>query len=657
MKRRTVYMLFTVFFTMYLLTGCGTQKPEEKPDEKAEQKESVADYYEMVNKQWLEEHTEFPGFYYGTVQEQQDKVEKALDDYLMELSELHSSKTESLSETQEKAVIFYEQTNDMEKRNELGIHPIETMLAKVEETNGLEGLIRLYKEENFSYFNTLFAFEVAKYPADGSYQVRVYPKTIYGQYGMLTTEQFAEYEALVKQLMILSGYGEERAAEIAGHTMEVERRILSLNYYQMKDFSRYGEKELEYLLSNLPLLEIAKVQGYLEERNGLLCEKEHLDLLQELFTEENAKMLKDYLLAAIVVKSAPYLNEEMGQCYKTAVNALMGAEGEKEDSNQGCEIVVMAMEDFLAEYYMEEYVGETLKQEVESLTEEIREEFIGKIAQADWMGEETKNYAIKKLEAMKLLVGLPEKRHDYSKLTVLSYEEGGNLLSNILNAYLLDCNFQKELLKEECESVYYFHSLEVNATYAPAYNTFAMNAAILTMDGCNQDSEYEEKLAILGFTIAHEMSHGFDGSGSNFTLEGKYQDWWTTEDKAAYRERINEVKHYYDGMKVNENLTLAGENVMDEAYADLSAMSVCMDLLNKREQGDFKLFFETYGKMERIAMTDEFLAYLVGYDSHLPSNIRVNQVVNQMDEFYEVYQVTEDSELYVPKEERLKVWE
>ena len=33
-------------------------------------------------------------------------------------------------------------------------------------------------------------------------------------------------------------------------------------------------------------------------------------------------------------------------------------------------------------------------------------------------------------------------------------------------------------------------------------------------------------------------------------------------------------------------------------------------------------------------------------DSHLPNKIRVNQIVNQMDEFYETYRIDETTQMY-----------
>lgn len=643
MKRNIVF--FAAVLGSIFLCGC------------SQEKERVDDFYEMVNGQWVEENQEHPGFYYGALQEQQEKVEQLLDDYLKDLSEQQASENIVLSETEQKAVILYEQATDWKMRNELGAAPIQEMLEQVEQVSDLEGLITLYKDEKMSFFNMLYGFLVEKDQTDGSYQVKVYPRTICGQYGMLTEEQFEGYKYLVKQEAVFAGYEEQRAEEIAEHAVMIEREILALDYYNLMDFSRYANKGMEAVLDRLPLEEIAKEQGYLEERITLTCSAAHLKLLQELFVEENTESLKDYLLAAIIIKSAPYLNEEMALCYESAVNALMGSSEVQENTYEGYQVVKEAMEDFLAEYYMEQYVGAEMEQEVRDMAEEIKEELKEKINAADWMCETTKAYAVEKLDAMSLFVGVPEKLHDYSKLKVETYEEGGSLIENLLYAYVNDCDFQKERLKEESEKAYYFHPLEVNASYAPLYNAFAINAAIITLDDCNENTKYEERLAVLGFTIAHEISHGFDGMGSNFSAEGIYENWWTAEDKAAYRERINQVKHYFEGMEVEDGLVLVGANVMDEAYADLSAMSVCMDLMEKKGDCDYKLFFEAYARTERTVQTEAFYAYLVSNDSHLPGKVRVNQVVGQMDEFYQTYNVPEDGRMYVKEEDRLRIWE
>lgn len=647
MKKKKFALAVLTAAVMCLGIGCGTKTGETGV---------VNDFYEQVNFQWLIE-TKLTGgnFYYDTTKEQQDKVQQELDTYLQELV-TKAEEGQKLTGEEYKAVLLYQQAEDWEKRNKLSTEPIQEWLQRIEQAESKEDFIAILKDKKFAYYNTLFTFAVRKDGSTGNYETYVMPESISGQMGMFTDAQFTQYQKLLEKEISMAGYTRSDAEIMAEHTIAVEKGLLELSSSNRMDYGKYANKGMTSVLNNLPLEEIAREQGYLENRIVLICSASHLKFLQELFTEENIPVIKDYLLTSVIVKSAPYLDEDMAQQYEEARNAIVGVDGGDCKKYAGYQVVSQFMEDFLAEYYMQEYVGADMAQEITEMSEEIRTAFGENIANAQWMSDDTREYAIKKLNAMELFVGLPEKLHDYQKVAVTSTEDGGNLLENMLEFYVSEKNFQKEFLQDQNEGSCYFHPLEVNAAYYPEYNAFAIHAAIIGFAQCSEDSSYEAKLASMGMVIAHEISHGFDGIGSEYTAKGVYQNWWKPEDKTAYRERLNKVKHYFDGMQV-EKYTLVGENVMNEAYADLSAMSVCMSLLSQRSDSNYQEFFETYAKTYRSVMNPDWLEYLVNNDTHLPERIRVNHIVNQMDEFYETYQIDEQSAMYVPPEERLQVWE
>lgn len=645
-KKKLALAAFTVAI-MCLTAGCGA---------KTEENGEMNDFYGKVNSEWLSETKLTHGnFYYDTTKEQQDKVRQELDAHLQEMA-TKAEKGQKLTAEEQKAVLLYQQAEDWKKRNELSTEPVKEWLQRIEQAENREDVVEILKDEKFAYYNTLFSFRVNKDGSTGNYETYVIPESISGQTGMFTDAQFSQYQKLLKKEISMAGYAGKDAKIMAEHTIAVERNLLELTASNRRDYGKYANKGMTSVLNNLPLEEIAREQGYLENRTILICSASHLKFLQELFTEENIPVIKDYLLTSAIVKSAPYLDEDMAQQYEKARNAIAGGKGGDCKEYAGYQVVSGLMEDFLAEYYMQEYVGADMEQEIKEMSEEIRTTFRKNIAKAQWMSDSTREYAIKKLDAMELFVGLPEKLHDYQKVTVTSTEDGGNLLENMLEFYVSEKNFEKEFLQDQNEGSCYFHPLEVNAAYYPEYNAFAIHAAIIGFAQCGEDSSYEAKLASMGMVIAHEISHGFDGIGSEYTAEGVYQNWWKPEDKTAYRERLNKVKHYFDGMQV-EKYTLVGENVMNEAYADLSAMSVCMSLLSEKSSSNYQEFFETYAKTYRSVVKSAWLEYLVNNDTHLPSKIRVNHIVNQMDEFYETYQVEETSPMYVAPEERLQVWE
>lgn len=634
LKRKVITL---VIIGITLLTACGYQENS-----------ATDDFYESVNGQWIKEHKK-EGHTYSGLMEQQENVDGVLEEYLVKLC-----KKDSLSEIEEKAVLLYEQAEDVEKRNQLGSEPIQELLDKIESATNLNDLVELYKIPQVSYYNSVFSFDVGKDNLDENNQVIVLPQTICGAPGTLTEKQLKKYQKLIEKEATLAGYDSGRAKEIAEHAIYMENAIMQMNSSNLTDFSRYANKGMTSVLNHLPLEEIAKELGYLEERTTLTCSATHLHALQTLYVQENFQLLRDDLLASVIIKSAPYLSQEMADLINTATNEIFSGSGKSKTRGAGYEAVSTAMEDYLAEYYLTTQVGEELQQEATEIAEEIRSVFQTKIENAEWMGEGTKERAINKLTAMKLYIGLPEKVHDYSGVKLKTYEEGGNLLSNYLAFYENHCDFQQEMLKDS--KAFYVKPLQVNGLYSCGDNVFIICAPILTMDNCNQVSTREEKLAIFGFVIAHEISHGFDGSGSNYNENGVYQNWWKAEDKTAYRERINQVKHYFDGMELENSLNINGEQIMDETYADLAAMRVCLDLLSQQEGADYKAFFEAYAKAGRQVNNKTYESYLVQTDTHLPAKIRVNEILNQFEEFYKTYPQMRESNSFVAEENRLDVW-
>lgn len=42
---------------------------------------------------------------------------------------------------------------------------------------------------------------------------------------------------------------------------------------------------------------------------------------------------------------------------------------------------------------------------------------------------------------------------------------------------------------------------------------------------------------ILGWLIGHEITHGFDGSGSEYDKDGNVEDWWQKETRQNFENR------------------------------------------------------------------------------------------------------------------------
>jgi predicted metalloendopeptidase len=168
------------------------------------------------------------------------------------------------------------------------------------------------------------------------------------------------------------------------------------------------------------------------------------------------------------------------------------------------------------------------------------------------------------------------------------------------------------------------------------------------------DSE-EALLGIIGTTLAHELGHAYDPNGSMYNSRGEYEPWMSEEERALYDEKAQQIADFLDGWETEYGLTIDGELVVNETYADLMAVECCLRILAEKEDPDYDAFFRAYAEDRAAYYTEEELEKALT-DTHLPGKERINLVLGQFDQFYETYDIDENSPYYVKEADRLSVF-
>lgn len=120
-------------------------------------------------------------------------------------------------------------------------------------------------------------------------------------------------------------------------------------------------------------------------------------------------------------------------------------------------------------------------------------------------------------------------------------------------------------------------------------------------------------------------------------------------------EKIPDSTDYYSGFEARPGDYLNGENMTDEATADLGGLSTVLDIARTRENFDYDKFFTIFGQMfYQPATNAEYQLFL--NDVHPPGMYRVNVGVQQYDEFNRTYNVTEGDQMYLAPENRITIW-
>lgn len=274
----------------------------------------------------------------------------------------------------------------------------------------------------------------------------------------------------------------------------------------------------------------------------------------------------------------------------------------------------------------------------------------------EWMTASTKKEALAKLDAMTARIGVPDVwPQDRYGIEVKTPEEGGLYIDNILAVLQADREYEFATKDEPVDGTLWEDPPQtINAFYDLSGNNITLLAGVLNSPFYSGDATEEENLGGIGMIIAHEITHAFDSSGSQYDSNGNVRNWWAQDDAKKFEELGQSVVEYYSaqsvrGMQVDGQLTL-GENI-----ADLGAMA-CVSAVAKQRGLDLRKVYAAYANLWAEEVRDEYLADLVTTDSHSPGKVRVNAVLSATDDFYDAFGITEHDAMYVAPEDRPHIW-
>lgn len=167
----------------------------------------------------------------------------------------------------------------------------------------------------------------------------------------------------------------------------------------------------------------------------------------------------------------------------------------------------------------------------------------------------------------------------------------------------------------------------------------------------------------LGAVIGHELTHAFDKEGKEYDPNGKIKTWWTAGDERAYTEKTKALIHLFGKAKVMGH-SVDGALTLDENLADLGGLAISLDALKKEirslseveRRRNIRDFFVAYAVSWRTKEHTERRLQRLVTDNHAPIELRVNLIVSHFEEWYEAFGIRTDDELYIPPEERIRVF-
>ena len=396
--------------------------------------------------------------------------------------------------------------------------------------------------------------------------------------------------------------------------------------------------------------------------------------LGSLLVPERLDDWKAWLRAKVVHGLAAYLTDDVVQeNFSFYGTELTGVPTIRERWKRGVAFVEGSLGDAVGKVYVERHYPPEAQAAMDELIGNLLEAYRQSIATLEWMSPETRERALEKLATFTPKIGHPKVWRDYSTVTV----DADDLVGNAGRAAEFEHDRTIRKVGKPIDREEWFMSPQmVNAYYNPLMNEIVFPAAILQYPFFDAGRDAAANYGGIGSVIGHEIGHGFDDQGSRYDGDGKLQDWWTDEDRAAFEQRTASLIAQYDVL-VPEGLSpehhVNGALTIGENIGDLGGLGIALKAYEIALGGGSAVaepveapVIDGYTGVQRLLLSwaqvwqqksrEAETIRLLTIDPHAPNEFRCNQILRNIDAFYEAFDVTEADRLWLAPEERVTIW-
>ena len=671
MKKRKKIILGSITGALALaLAGGGfwaykTFVPQETPIDK--NATVASNFYQAVNKDWLLK-TKIPADspsidnFYTLDEDIKGKLKK-------DIKNLGEGKETSDITGMSEFITFYKAASDYKQREKDGLEPLKPYLKEIEDIKDLNDLASKSANLTDKGIPLPFGYNVGTNAENTSQkQIQLSPPSI-----LLPDVSIYKDEASKKQYLTPIETATQKALEMLGYSEKNSKRIV-------KEALEFDEIIAKYSLSNEEMSESKNLvhPKTAEEINAYSGSFKLYDVIKgimgrdletinvpntkyfenysKVVNQDNFSKIKSWILVQEAMAASNSLTEDYRLNFASISMAIMGTQKPVSKEDTVYEMSVNLFSDVMSVYYGRKYFGEEAKTDVTGMIDKIKNVYRGRLQKNNWLTEGTRNKAIEKLDKMKVFVGYQEDVDPGTKELHLdpnkSFFELSEDIAQFGKRYTID-HFDDPIDKNKWSG----SAFDINAYYNPESNSINFPAGILQAPFYDKNQSTEKNYGGIGVVIGHEITHAFDSNGADYDENGDMHNWWTKADTKAFDKRIKAFEDQWNGLeiygtKVNGKLTVT-ENV-----ADAGGLSSTLQVLKTdMTKPNLKDYFENYADIWKQKASLQYNKYTMVQDVHAPNELRVNQQLKNLPEFYETYpQIKEGDDMYLAPSKRISLW-
>jgi putative endopeptidase len=479
------------------------------------------------------------------------------------------------------------------------------------------------------------------------------------------------YVAYIGKMFELLGDKPEQAAAEAKTVMEMETRLAKaqMGAVEQRDPQAiYHKMDVAALDKLAPSISWSRYFAAIGLNNPGDINVGQPELFKEVSAMVTSVPMADwqtYLRWAVINSAAPYLSSAfVNESFNFYGKSLSG----QKEQRPRWKRVEATTDNMLGEALGELYVARAFTPETKAraltMVTNIKSALRDRITQLDWIGEDTRKQALRKVDAIKIKVGYPDKWRDYNALTI----DQSSYAQNVLRAR--EFEFQRNLNKigkPIDRNEWGMTPPTVDAYYNPNFNEIVFPAGILQPPFFDPNADDATNYGGIGSVIGHELTHGFDDQGHQFDADGNLKSWWTESDEKNYAARGALVEAQYNDYVGVETLHVNGKLTLGENIADIGGLKIAYYAFQKSLEGKPRpalidgftpeqRFFLAFAQNWRRNTQPEALRLLVQTDPHSPPRYRVLGSVANLPEFAKAFGCQSGDPLVRPEKDQARIW-
>ena len=575
---------------------------------------------------------------------------------------------------------LYNLVMDSTRRNTLGTEPVKPLMNEIAAITNKSEIIPLvaknYRLGIGGFFGTGVSTDIMNSDNNqlGIYQggLSLPEKEYYSATDEVSTNIRAKFREYVVNMFKLHGFTQQEAESKMEAVLAIETRIADKHISRverrnpMNSYHKMSYAELKDQIPGIDWDQFYSILGIngIEELN--LAHPAAIKEVAAIIAEMEISDLIAYLEWRVIRSTSNELTDEIEtETFAFYGTVISGKKQQQPRWKRALDAVNGSLGDVIGELYVAKFFPPQAKERMTTLVRNLQVALGERIDAQEWMSDETKRAAHEKLNTFTVKIGYPDEWKDYSGLVIdpaLSYAENCRRMSE----FEWNKHIEEKWGKPVDRAEWHMTPQTVNAYYNPTTNEICFPAGILQYPFFDMNADDAFNYGAIGVVIGHEMTHGFDDQGRQFDKDGNFANWWTEEDANKFNERTQVIVDFFNQIEVLPGLNADGKLTLGENIADHGGLMIAMQAFQNATKNNplpvidgftpEQRFYLSYSNVWAGNVRDEEIRNLTRSDVHSLSRWRVNGTLPHIDDWYKAFGITEDAPMFVPAEERLKIW-